>query len=753
MKRSVFFGLFLVFCVPLWCPPLWSPPLWAEDRTHPASSLLSAVADAEQALGSGEPQMAESSYRSALLEGLLLRATLSAADEDLHTALTDFEHAQRVATEVRRPLLGQAHIQLRLGEARQGVQLLQRLVSIRPQDPENRRLLAQALIADGRPAEAAQELEEALLLNPGDPELAFNLATGSLRLERLDRAAELFTQVLQARPSARTHLLIGRIYSDHRRFDLAREQLLAALDLDPQIPRAQYYLGAIALRQSGRDGLEEAVGRFDQALRQDPEDPQTNLYQGTSLVALRRFEEAIAPLQKAATEEGARIDALRFLGSAYLGLDHSEDAVRTLREALEAAEAAGEAARDRSLASIHYQLGTALRRIGKIAVAGEHFQAAERYSALLVEGERESLTAFLSESLESEATPEHLSQIFQSPLGASLRGLNPEQRLELRRIIDTELTRSYMNLGILRLQAQSEEQAVRAARLLAEAEKITPDFPGLSRTLGVALFNAGRFEEAVAPLSRSLRQSETPDAELRRMTALAYLNAERPAEAAALLRDDPNLLAEPSLLYAYSLALVRSGRADEASSAFDTLLAQNAEWPELHVLLGQASAQKNDYPAAIASLEHALKLRNDVLEAHAALGTIYLRQGELEKAETELRAELDIAAGDLRTRYLLATVLDLNRQPEKAERELLRVLEEAPEFADARYLLGKILLARGEAGQAAAHLEAAAQASPEDPNIYYQLGQAKQRLGEAEAATRHFATYRELKRKEREGGS
>ena len=55
-----------------------------------------------------------------------------------------------------------------------------------PPGPAIRKLLAQALVANGQTSEAVQELEEAYAGAPDDDELAFTLALGYLRLKKVD---------------------------------------------------------------------------------------------------------------------------------------------------------------------------------------------------------------------------------------------------------------------------------------------------------------------------------------------------------------------------------------------------------------------------------------------------------------------------------------------------------------------------------------------------------------------------------------
>src|SRR5262249_31549392 len=153
-------------------------------------------------------------------------------------------------------------------------------------------------------------------------------------------------------------------------------------------------------------------------------------------------------------------------------------------------------------------------------------------------------------------------------------------------------------------------------------------FPQVQSTLGIAYFNAQQFEKAAGPLTSAVAATPS-DTSLRRMLAVASLNTEAFDKAATLLAADPERESNPSLPYAYGLALVRSHRAVEGERIFARLLAQHGDSAEINVVLGQAHAEQGDFDGAIRSLQRALALKADVPEANAALGVIYLKQGKL----------------------------------------------------------------------------------------------------------------------------
>lgn len=725
----------------LLAPPAAAPAAFADQPAprHPAAAVDAAIATAEASLREGEPQVAESRYRAALEVGWLVLGELAWGAGDAEAARASFERAARATVDHRQASTALALVELETGREQEALQRLQQLASDHPDDLEIRRLLAEALAAAGRPEEALQEIEEARALAPEDPELLYSLAIASLRTGRIEAAEALLAEVARRRPIPATHVLIGRTYRDFGEYERAERALRRALDLDPRTPRAHLYLGTLHLLAEGRAELDQAIGQIERELALHPGDATASLFLGMALVESRRHEAALAPLEAARADRATAAEADHFLGRALLSLDRPDEAVAALRRAL--AQAGDGTGGGERLRSIHYQLGLALRRSGDAAASAEHLAAAERLTGTLTRESRDELSRLVGSEAASAGGHE------RRLAAPELAGLTPEERTRLRDHVETALARSYLNLGILQARAARAE---RAARMVALAADLSADLPGVQRTLGIVRFDAGDHAGAVAPLSRALREAPG-DGELRRMLGLAHLETGSYAEAAALLAEvvgpgqNGDGGSDPSLAYAYGLALARSGRTEEAEEVFADLLARHAGSARVHVLLGQAQAQQGDFDAAVRHLERAVELDPGVVEARAALGVIRLRRGELEPAERALRDELALRPDDVRSRFHLATVLDLRDRPQAAIEELRRVLAAEPRHVDARYLLGKTLLARGEADEALAELETAAELAPGEPNVRYQLGRAYQALGRTGEARAAFDLFRELK--------
>lgn len=712
----------------------------------PFADLDKSIAAAEENLRTGERQIAESRYRTALLQGWMILGRIYVSNGRWPDARRAFERASTATADNRPALQSLAIVELQMGDVASALDLLTRMASASPRDIQTRLALAEALFGAGRSDEAAQELDEVRTIGPQDAESAFTLATGYLRIGKVDRADTLFSTVAAERPLPETFVLIGRTYRDLKQYSRARTALERGLKMDPRARRAHYYLGTTALMEEGVVRLDEAIGEFRQELKISPGDPSTTFRLGMALVEARRPEEALPLLERSVKTSPGAAEPWTYLGRCQLALNRAADAVVSLRRALEIATAKATTASDNErLRTIHYQLGMALRVTGAAAEAERAFAEAERLSAERNVGDRERLAQYLGEADAQEGSGG--AQRMLTLDVAAYGSLSAREREAAARRVSTILARAYLNLGILQVQAN---RFLRAAELFEVSAELEPAFPQVQYSLGVAYFNAQQYDKAATPLAHALEQ-QPQNAEIARMLALAALDIEDFTRAAQLLSKDPKLPSDPALQYAYGVALVRSGRADDAERIFSRVLSQNPDVPELNVVLGQAHAARGDYDAAVTAFRRAIELKRDVAEANAALGAIYLRQGNLAAANEALRAELEAHPEDVRARNTLATVLDLEGQREDALKELRTIIARRPNYADARYLFGKILLAQGAASEAVTHLELAARLAPDDANIHYQLGQAYQRLGNADLAAKEFETFQQLKAKSRGG--
>jgi Flp pilus assembly protein TadD len=154
--------------------------------------------------------------------------------------------------------------------------------------------------------------------------------------------------------------------------------------------------------------------------------------------------------------------------------------------------------------------------------------------------------------------------------------------------VASSLARANLNLGVMQAQGEHLDEAI---AFFETAAGLDPDLPGVQSSLGIALFTDRQFDKARDHLSRALATAPG-DRRLGRALAMACLQSQDYAKAAELLRADPDRAGDPSLQFAYGLALARSGRASEAEAILTALVRERGETPELLEALREVRAHR-----------------------------------------------------------------------------------------------------------------------------------------------------------------
>jgi cellulose synthase operon protein C len=157
----------------------------------------------------------------------------------------------------------------------------------------------EALLRQGRAAEAAEAFEDATYADAGSADAQLGLARALLALGRTYQAVDALAAADRLRPdSGPQRVLAGQLQMRLNDLDEADRILTAAVAAWPEDPQCHLALGALRMRQ-GRLG--EAEVSLSQALRLDPELPgafellgRVLLRLGRTDQALSRFEQAIA---------------------------------------------------------------------------------------------------------------------------------------------------------------------------------------------------------------------------------------------------------------------------------------------------------------------------------------------------------------------------------------------------------------------------------------------------------------------------
>jgi tetratricopeptide (TPR) repeat protein len=168
----------------------------------------------------------------------------------------------------------------------------------------------------------------------------------------------------------------------------------------------------------------------------------------------------------------------------------------------------------------------------------------------------------------------------------------------------------------------------RVIELLQPMEAQQPDDLALAYMLGLALLHKGRIDEGQVRLDRILRNGDTAEARFLLGTRM-FESGDYPAavkQLAGAIDLNPNL---PQLQSLYGRALLNTGDADAAGSAFQKALVTDANDYAANLGLGQMLTFRKQFNDAIPPLRRALQVRPASAEAELALAQCLTGTGQL----------------------------------------------------------------------------------------------------------------------------
>ncbi|HEY1742926.1 MAG TPA: tetratricopeptide repeat protein [Granulicella sp.] len=203
------------------------------------------------------------------------------------------------------------------------------LHTLRPADAQIAILLGDSDVRLGRGSEAVAMLSPMEASNASNPDFEYVLGTALLQAGERREGAQKLDQLAAQTQSPDAYLLAGSTFLDLNDFEHARTDLEAALRLKPELPHI-YTLTGMARDQTGDPAAAEPA--FREALRQDANDFNANLYLGSILYKRRAMDEAKPYLDRALqlnpTSSMARYEVAMWNSTS----GHYEDSARLLED-------------------------------------------------------------------------------------------------------------------------------------------------------------------------------------------------------------------------------------------------------------------------------------------------------------------------------------------------------------------------------------------------------------------------------------
>lgn len=726
----------------------------------------------------------------------------------LARALVEQGEFQRVLDELPTPtdgkpasvsmLVVRASAELGLGhkdEARKGLEQAQQIA---PQDPEVRLALARLALADSDINKAMSEIDWALKIDPAYRD-GWLLKGDLLRATRDPvKATEAYRAALKLDPGhAGAHLALADIASADNRLDDARKEIAAILKASPRHLQARYTQALIEFRDKKN---EVARDQLASVLKTAPNYLPALLLGGAIEYALGNLQTAEAHLNKVVKAAPSNPYALRLLAATQLRLGRPDDAARTLAPALKSERqdagmliVAGEIAlskKDFAQASMYFEQAAqrspdsaAIRTelgISRLA-QGDSRAMADLQAAAAMEGTSSRADTFII-----------LNQLQGKQFDAALASIAALEKKQGA----SPLTWNYRGAAHL-----GKKDATKARESFVQALKLDPKFfPAAANLAQLDLKDnqptaaRQRFEGTLKADPKHLNAMlALADLSLRNKDEKAYVSWLEKAAAAhpqalpprvalaryQLSKGDKNkalaaareaVNAQPDnpvaldILGTTQLAL---GDTTNALGSFRKLVERQPGQAAPLVKLAAVQAVAKDFVAARTSLQDALRIQPDFLDAQMMLGSIEIQGARyddayklakqiqqqkpdhpaghsLEGSTALARKDYPAALAAYERAYKLEPsgallvrqlqVLNATQRAEEGEKRLASWLATHPQDASTRAVLAESLIKRGQYKAAAEQYLVLDKSNPNNLIVLNNLAWALQESGDSRAS-------------------
>jgi tetratricopeptide (TPR) repeat protein len=561
-----------------------------------------------------------SNFRALNLMGKIefMQGNFEAAAERLQAALTiksDFDVAYSLAL-----------ADLQLKKLPQAIALFDEMKASMKPSPELLVLIGRAYRESGFPGQAAVELQRALTLDPKEPH-AHSLLGLTYLMEGDKKYAEA-KQQFEAQLALNPKDDLSRYYLGVVQFQLhdlsgAEGNLQRVLQGHPESPNALLYLGQIYLQQGRVDlavgALRQAIALYPATRGEDQNLAQAHSFLAEALQKEGKNAEATAELAMAEKLKAnkAATPAQPSIASADVQGSDSKPQLGQVLSQTEKSSAAHQAATgyvnsvSRLLAEAYHNVGVIDARDARYATAADEFRQAARWNPEIATLDRNwGIAAFRAEQFD-QAT---------GPLARQLR-LTPEDSV-IRQM-----------LGVAYFMTDEFTKSVETFRpILGEL----PDNPGLLYAAGTALVQSGDSATAGTLFHRMLeRGADVPEVHL--VLGEAYSQQSQYTEALQEFGRAASMNPRLQDVHYYTgMVLFKQGKLDEAAKEFETEVTANPQSVPAMYQLAYVHLQRHEPEDAIRLLKRVLEQKPAYADAHYQMGKALLQTNDLAGAVQHL---------------------------------------------------------------------------------------------------------------------
>lgn len=365
----------------------------------------------------------------------------------------------------------------------------------------------------------------------------------------------------------------------------------------------------------------------------------------------------------------------------------------------------------------HFGLARALRLAGKPEEAHQHVEATLKGNpahagARLLVAELSLKDREKHDEIEASLTPLSLG-----------KGASPGEKVQ-----------ALILLGQLHLKRSKIKQAEVA---FAAALKEDSGNAAAQRGLAQALFDAGRFSEALARFEAAL-QSEPHHIDASLGLVRCKLRLEQLDDAVKQL--DELLQKHPkSSAVAYWVGRGKEsvGKKEEAQKAYEQAIEHGEDCPELvlsYVDLTRLLGQKGNQLEAQEVISQAVKRFPEDPTVFAALGELATSRGSYDEAIVNYEKALALDPKNIGLKFSRGVALRQARRFDEATKDFDVVEQESPDYPGLALERGNLFEAAGKTDEALKAYEGALAAAPQDLDLMLRVACGKAQVGQVESA-------------------
>jgi tetratricopeptide (TPR) repeat protein len=344
-----------------------------------------------------------------------------------------------------------------------------------------------------------------------------------------------------------------------------------------------------------------------------------------------------------------------------------------------------------------------------------------------------------SKASSSELLPGDSAVLFQQGQDALNRGQLDQAEHTFRRVLalNPQVAGAYANLGVVYMR---RKQWSKALENLHQAEHLLPQVAGIRLNIGLAYYRQSEFLKAIPPFESVVR--DQPDSlQARRLLGQCYFFAERWSDAVILL--EPLWTQESThmdYLYVLMIAANRAGQKEIDEKAFSQLVTVGGNSPELHLFMGKAHLNLEQYDMALTDFQAAAQTNPKLPFVHFNLGLTYLKKQDYEHARDEFLKDVAVEP-DLALNYdELGDVYSLMQQDGHAEESYREAVKRDSRLVNSYIGLAKIYQRQEKFPQALSAIDAASKADPSRTDTHYIRGQVLIHMGRKEEGKKELET-------------